>query len=460
MIPSHPSFTNYEVIGRGSSATVYKATYTPTNMQVSLKSVFNTNDPEIREETMQEINIHRSLDHPFIVSYYGSYEANDQTVIVMEFVKCMSLLDSVNQTGSLQEFDAQRIFCQLVSAVKYLHVVKKVAHRDLKLENILITYQRNIKLIDFGFAHVNVNVLKTQCASIPYAAPEIFKGEEYTESVDIWSLGVILYAMLTGELPFGDGDIVSIASKVLGGPPKYPDTLSESSRDLISKMLEIDQTKRLNIEQVEMHPWTQMTRFALLIKQDIICPPEILVNPTTDFDQSVIRTMERVGVNTSGMTLENFNEKDTETSMSYRIIKKCLMFPVYQKVLQAAVFPKQTVNSAMVMPQKVSRLPNIYSPGENKNLLQDSQNLQTASMFLPAPILQKPTGKKVNLPLKNKAKVMFGSSDAGLLFNSLGIKTRMKSMPNGGEDNDLLQTVTRSNYTLPSISMFSGLKKT
>ena len=132
------------------------------------------------------------------------------------------------------------------------------------------------------------------------------------------------------------------------------------------------------------------------------------------------------------------------------------MAPLFQKVIQNAVFPKQTFNSASILQPRSSKLPNIYAPNSG-----DSHSQQTASMFLPKTSNLKPQGAKINLPLKNKAKFVL-PGETNMLFNSLGIKTRLKNVVTGdivvNDNTDLVQTCTRTNYALPSISMF--MKKT
>ena len=142
--------------------------------------------------------------------------------------------------GAIPVEKVQKIFTQLVGAVTYVHNMSCV-HRDLKLENILLDKNENVKLCDFGFTREyegKMSYLQTFCGTVCYSAPEMIKGEKYAgEKVDAWSLGIILYALLTGELPFDDDDDMITKHKILSSEPKYPDTLRADAKALITQLL-------------------------------------------------------------------------------------------------------------------------------------------------------------------------------------------------------------------------------
>ena len=142
--------------------------------------------------------------------------------------------------GPLPQEKVQKIFTQLVGAVSYVHN-KSCVHRDLKLENILLDKHENVKLIDFGFTREyegKASYLQTFCGTICYSAPEMLKGEKYAgEKVDVWSLGIILYALLRGELPFDEDDDQATKAKILKEDPKWPETFPLQAKTLISKLL-------------------------------------------------------------------------------------------------------------------------------------------------------------------------------------------------------------------------------
>ena len=152
----------------------------------------------------------------------------------------------------------QKIFTQLVGAVTYVHNCSCV-HRDLKLENILLDKNENVKLVDFGFTREyegKASYLQTFCGTVCYSAPEMLKGEKYAgEKVDVWSLGVILYALLTGELPFDDDDDNVTRTKILGSDPKWPDHLTPDARSLLGVLLSKRPLIRPSLSDILTHPF-------------------------------------------------------------------------------------------------------------------------------------------------------------------------------------------------------------
>lgn len=162
------------------------------------------------------------------------------------------------RNGPLPIEKAQKIFTQLVGAVAHVHNMSCV-HRDLKLENILLDKHENVKLCDFGFTREyegKTSHLQTFCGTVCYSAPEMLRGEKYAaEKVDVWSLGVILYALLTGELPFDDDDEMVTKHKILGNEPKYPDTMPAEAKVLIAQLLSKRPLIRPSITDILTNPF-------------------------------------------------------------------------------------------------------------------------------------------------------------------------------------------------------------
>jgi serine/threonine protein kinase len=217
------------------------------------------NDPESIEN---EIEIHRSLFHPFIIHYYGRIQHGTAPAVVLELADGPTLLSYLNHHGILEEAEAHQFFCQLVSAVTYLHSCGYV-HRDLKLENVLLTRKSMVKLADYGFAYRNVGPERAQCVSFPYAAPEILHGGDYGEAIDVWSLAVILYALVCGDLPFGCDSVSQVAHRVMTTEPNYPDYLSPALRDLLTRMFAKDPQYRIDLAGIQKHRWFQITRYSI-----------------------------------------------------------------------------------------------------------------------------------------------------------------------------------------------------
>ncbi|EWC46165.1 hypothetical protein DRE_04543 [Drechslerella stenobrocha 248] len=177
--------------------------------------------------------------------------------MVLEYCPGAELYDYLISNGRLSNDTAQKIFAQLVGAVAYVHQ-KHCVHRDLKLENIMLDRYENVKLCDFGFTreYEKLRPLQTFCGTVCYSAPEMVKGEKYLgQGVDVWSLGVILYALLCGELPFDEDDETSTKLKILNEEPKYPDHLSEDAVSLIKSLLSKRPISRPTLLEILTHPF-------------------------------------------------------------------------------------------------------------------------------------------------------------------------------------------------------------
>src|SRR3978361_354265 len=166
------------------------------------------------------------------------------------------LFDYIVQNGKMKENEARRFFQQIICAVEYCHR-HKIVHRDLKPENLLLDNHLNVKIADFGLSNIMTdgNFLKTSCGSPNYAAPEVISGNLYAgPEVDVWSCGVILYALLCGSLPFDDENIRALLKKLKGGHYPIPPHVSPGARDLITKMLQVDPLQRISVNAIMAHP--------------------------------------------------------------------------------------------------------------------------------------------------------------------------------------------------------------
>lgn len=211
--------------------------------------------------------IAQTLKHPNIVRLYDVIETDKYIGIILEYASGGELFDHILAHRYLREKDACKLFSQLISGVWYIHQ-KKIVHRDLKLENLLLDRHRNVIITDFGFAnrfeHRTDDLMQTSCGSPCYAAPElvISDGLYVGSAVDIWSCGVILYAMLAGYLPFDDdpanpdGDNINLLYKyIVNTPLSFPDYISAEARDLLSIMLVPDPARRADLPSIMAHRW-------------------------------------------------------------------------------------------------------------------------------------------------------------------------------------------------------------
>lgn len=206
----------------------------------------------------REICAAQKLSHRNIPKFYEVIESHEDIFLVMEYLSGGSLLDYTNKHGHLHELAACEIFAQLIDCLHYLHNIAKVVHRDIKLENIVFDSAMIPKLIDFGFAREvqdPASILETMCGSISYMAPEILKEKKYQMGADIWSLGVVLFAIVSGRLPFSDKNQPELMKAILTKSPVFPKRISSDLRDLLSRMLEKDPSKRITIAEIKTHPW-------------------------------------------------------------------------------------------------------------------------------------------------------------------------------------------------------------
>ncbi|VDM75014.1 unnamed protein product [Strongylus vulgaris] len=239
-------------IGRGNFATVSALLF----IQVALKIV---NRAALDEENLirleREMRILKRINHPHIVKLYEIMRTETSIYIVTEYCSGGELFEILIERGRTAEDEARRWFGQTASAVAYLHH-KGIVHRDLKAENILLDRNSNIKIIDFGFSNTQApsQLLRTWCGSPPYAAPELLLGKEYDGlKADIWSLGVILYILVTGGFPFPGDNVENLKRAVLSCQMKIPYWVSVECADLIKKMLVFNPFKRCGINAVMQH---------------------------------------------------------------------------------------------------------------------------------------------------------------------------------------------------------------
>ncbi|RDW77104.1 hypothetical protein BP6252_05157 [Coleophoma cylindrospora] len=248
------NYTLGRLIGKGSFGKVYLASHKLIHgSKVVLKSAKKDDSNLARE-----IHHHRQFLHPHIARLYEVIVTENLVWLVLEYCPGDELYNYLLKNGALPVEKVQKIFTQLVGAVSYVHNASCV-HRDLKLENILLDKNENVKLCDFGFTREyegKASYLQTFCGTICYSAPEMLKGEKYAgEKVDVWSLGVILYALLCGELPFDDDDDNVTRTKILSAEPKWPDHLTPDARSLLGILLSKRPLLRPALSEILTHPF-------------------------------------------------------------------------------------------------------------------------------------------------------------------------------------------------------------
>uniref|UniRef100_A0A3B1IJA1 MAP/microtubule affinity-regulating kinase 3 n=1 Tax=Astyanax mexicanus TaxID=7994 RepID=A0A3B1IJA1_ASTMX len=256
-----PHIGNYRLlktIGKGNFAKVKLARHILTGKEVAVKIIDKTQlNSSSLQKLFREVRIMKLLNHPNIVKLFEVIETEKTLYLVMEYASGGEVFDYLVAHGRMKEKEARAKFRQIVSAVQYCHQ-KCIVHRDLKAENLLLDADMNIKIADFGFSNEFTmgNKLDTFCGSPPYAAPELFQGKKYDgPEVDVWSLGVILYTLVSGSLPFDGQNLKELRERVLRGKYRIPFYMSTDCENLLKKFLILNPTKRGSLEQIMKDRW-------------------------------------------------------------------------------------------------------------------------------------------------------------------------------------------------------------
>ncbi|XP_067336570.1 MAP/microtubule affinity-regulating kinase 3a isoform X1 [Channa argus] len=252
--PQQPHIGNYRLlktIGKGNFAKVKLARHILTGREVAIKIIDKTQlNPNSLQKLFREVRIMKILNHPNIVKLFEVIETERTLYLVMEYASGGEVFDYLVAHGRMKEKEARAKFRQIVSAVQYCHQ-KHIVHRDLKAENLLLDADMNIKIADFGFSNEFTlgNKLDTFCGSPPYAAPELFQGKKYDgPEVDVWSLGVILYTLVSGSLPFDGQNLKELRERVLRGKYRIPFYMSTDCENLLKRFLVLNPGKRGTLE--------------------------------------------------------------------------------------------------------------------------------------------------------------------------------------------------------------------
>lgn len=218
---------------------------------------FLDSKPSLRKKMRREISVLKLLSHPNVMSLIDVFEIETHLFLVMEFVDGLELFEFLVRRGALPPVEALAFFHQIICGLEYCHR-RLIVHRDLKPENLLLDRQLRLKIADFGMTSLNPpgSLLETSCGSPHYCDPMVVSGERYDGfKADIWSCGVILYAMVTGRLPFDDDHLQRLLLKVQAGQFHLPSDLPDNLRDLIKRMLTVDPEERITLDGIKAHPW-------------------------------------------------------------------------------------------------------------------------------------------------------------------------------------------------------------
>uniref|UniRef100_A0A3B3UA48 non-specific serine/threonine protein kinase n=1 Tax=Poecilia latipinna TaxID=48699 RepID=A0A3B3UA48_9TELE len=327
-------------LGKGNFAVVKLARHRITKTEVAIKIIDKTQlDAVNLEKIYREVQIMKMLDHPHIIKLYQVMETKNMLYLVTEYAKNGEIFDYLAKHGRLSELEARRKFWQILSAVEYCHN-RNIVHRDLKAENLLLDGHMNIKIADFGFANFFQpgEPLATWCGSPPYAAPEVFEGQQYEgPQLDIWSMGVVLYVLVCGALPFDGPTLPVLRQRVLEGRFRIPYFMTEDCEHLIRRMLVLDPSKRLSLAQIKEHKWMALdvpVQRPVLYQQPLSAEGEVGVG---EYSEQVLRLMHSLGID-QHKTIESLQNKSYNhfAAIYYLLVERLkahrCSFPVEQRL--------------------------------------------------------------------------------------------------------------------------------
>uniref|UniRef100_A0A4W5QBS6 non-specific serine/threonine protein kinase n=1 Tax=Hucho hucho TaxID=62062 RepID=A0A4W5QBS6_9TELE len=310
-----PHVGNYRLlktIGKGNFAKVKLARHILTGREVRGE-----------RQLFREVRIMKLLNHPNIVKLFEVIETERTLYLVMEYASGGEVFDYLVAHGRMKEKEARAKFRQIVSAVQYCHQ-KHIVHRDLKAENLLLDADMNIKIADFGFSNEFTmgNKLDTFCGSPPYAAPELFQGKKYDgPEVDVWSLGVILYTLVSGSLPFDGQNLKELRERVLRGKYRIPFYMSTDCENLLKRFLVLNPAKRGTFEQIMKDRWINVGS-----EEDELKP---FVEPEQDItDQKRIDVMVGMGFSPEEIQESLAKMKYDEITATYLLLGRNLVLSI------------------------------------------------------------------------------------------------------------------------------------
>ncbi|KXS17798.1 Pkinase-domain-containing protein, partial [Gonapodya prolifera JEL478] len=289
---------------------------------------------------LREASLMLLLDHPHIASLLSFACDAQNYYLFFEYVDGAQLLDFIIGHGKLREKQARRFVRMIISGLDYCHR-NSIVHRDLKIENILVDRNGDVKLIDFGLANLYDpdSLLRTFCGSLYFAAPELLCAKPYVgPEVDIWSLGVVLYVLVCGKVPFDDPDMAKLHSKIRAGDIEYPSFLSSDCISLLSRLLVVDPLQRARLNDIRYHSW-------ILRGYDAPPDPHIPIRPNLDplrLDARIIARM--IGFGWGG-----------ETEVREELVKFLTRYPDGRGDLPEEMAPSPVVSVYHLVRETMSR---------------------------------------------------------------------------------------------------------
>ncbi|XP_057949481.1 serine/threonine-protein kinase Aurora-3 [Malania oleifera] len=254
------SLADFEVgrpLGQGKFGRVYVAREVQTKYIVALKVLFKVKIDKyrLRHQLRREMQIQSSLCHPNILRLFGWFDDDERIYLILEYAHGGELYKKLRKSGRLTEGQAATYIASLTQALAYCHE-KHVIHRDIKPENLLLDHEGRLKIADFGWSVQSSDKRRTMCGTLDYLAPELVENRAYDHAVDNWTLGILLYEFLHGVPPFEAESQTDTFRRIMKIDLSFPSThVSAEAKNLISRLLVKDSSKRLSLQKILEHPW-------------------------------------------------------------------------------------------------------------------------------------------------------------------------------------------------------------
>lgn len=251
-------------VGRGAFGEVWKVIHHTTNKEYCIKILDKReiSDQKLVNQLNKEIEIMYKINHPHSIKLVNHFEDDEKIYMIMNYAPKGTVFSTLKKNIKIDEKTACQYFRETLSIIKYLHSFDpKIVHRDIKPENLLLDENNRIKLCDYGWAcfYNPEEKMKTYCGTPEYVSPEMIRKIGYNEKVDIWSVGVLLFEMLSGYAPFSSSNKEDLYNNILKVKINWPDDFPMQAKDLISKILKYEPSERLTVDEILKHPWTEQT---------------------------------------------------------------------------------------------------------------------------------------------------------------------------------------------------------
>ena len=305
------------LLGEGSSAKVYRGKHLNLGYYVAIKKIpcsyFELSEGH-RKFMESELEAMKRVDHPNIVALYEVINDGENLYIITELADGGSIADRMRCVGLNNYSEEKKLFKQIALAVDYLQNTVGIIHRDIKMENILLDFSGRIKLADFGLSKIIQGdaLTSTPCGSPAYVAPEVIVREPYGKAADVWSIGICLFSLVTGYLPFYGDSIVQIMHKIVTEDIIIPTALPTDLQDLLKGMLQKDPCQRISIKDVLNHPWLKDVNFETSYSPDSF----------QNYDQGILKTLDEYGFDKQKIVESLDKGLFDEFAAPYRITKR------------------------------------------------------------------------------------------------------------------------------------------